>query len=165
MEGGIAAHSRSWPGRPEDRRGLGRAWGVATPGAEPGGRGGAGPRPMVGAWLTKGVTAASPRALPIWRGGDPAFPGWRSVTRPAVRVSVLPSANGRCRQGHRFAVSLRTPGGLRRVDARLRASERPSSEESGGRGHPSDVVSGGVQVRGRAQGGGVPQRWVSGRRA
>lgn len=71
-----------------------------------------------------GVAVASTRPLPIWHRGDVAFPGCRSVMRRAVRVAVLPSADGRCGQGHRFAVSLRTPGGRCLADARLRANGR-----------------------------------------
>lgn len=116
--GSVAAHGQSWPWRPEGGGAQAEGGVQSHRGRSRAARGGA-----KGRVHTRGVAVASPRALPIRRGGDASFPGRLSATRRAVRVAVLPSADGRCRQGHR-AVSLRTPGGRLRADARLRANGR-----------------------------------------
>lgn len=88
----------------------------------------AGPAPGTGRGHDGGGAAACSRAVPTPRGGGEAraSSGRRVVSGRAARVAVLPSADGRGRQGRRLrlALSLRPRCGRRRAEARLRANGR-----------------------------------------
>lgn len=106
---------------------------------------------MMEAWPHQGRGRGKPVGSTNSARGRRGFP-WVPLRYPLGRqCPVLPSADGRSLQGHRFAVSLRTPESRRAL-----ASERPCSEDRSGRESLSNVVSGGVQVSDRARAAASP---------
>lgn len=97
------SHAGGGAGLPEARRDQGRYWG-------------------------RGHTRGRSHCKPV--GSTKSARGRRDCSwvpfryAPGRQCPVLPSADGRTLQGHGFAVSLWTPGGRPRAEARLRANGR-----------------------------------------